>query len=68
MCNNPNFQLESKQLLQDKLSVISTSNNMFGRSIWDKLPDCIFGNFETALVKREQFETFKNHEGDLSPK
>ena len=48
MCNNPNFQLESKQLLQDELSVISTSNNMVGRSIWDKLPDCIFENFETA--------------------
>ena len=35
---------------------ISTSNHMFGRAIWDKLPVCIFENF------------FKNHEGDLSQK
>ena len=27
---------------------ISTSNHMFGRAIWDKLPKCIFENFEIA--------------------
>ena len=31
---------------------------MFGRSIWDKLPVCIFKNLEI----------FKNHEGDLFQK
>ena len=30
---------------------ISTSNHMFGRAIWDKLPECIFENFEIARVK-----------------
>ena len=32
---------------------ISTSNRMFGRTIWDKLPECIFENFEIGRVKRE---------------
>ena len=36
-------------------SSFCTSNHMFGRAIWDKLPWCIF-------------EKFKNHEGDLSQK
>ena len=34
----------------------STSNHIFGRAIWEKLPVCIFKNSEG----------FKNHEGDLS--
>ena len=25
---------------------------MFGRTIWDKLPECIFENFETVQVKK----------------
>ena len=32
---------------------------MFGRVIWDKLPECIFENFEIARVKQGQFQ---NHE------
>ena len=27
--------------------------------IWDKLPKCIFENFETPRVKREQFQKFQ---------
>ena len=26
---------------------------MFGRAIWDKLPECIFENFEIAQVKQQ---------------
>ena len=37
---------------------ISTSNHMFARAIWDKLPEVAF----------EYFEYAKNHEGDLFPK
>ena len=37
---------------------ISTSNQIFGRSIWDKLPKCIFGNFEIALVKQWAISQF----------
>ena len=33
---------------------------MFGRVIWDKLPECIFENFEIARVKRGQFQNFQN--------
>ena len=29
---------------------------MFGRAIWDKLPECIFVNFEIARVKLGQFQ------------
>ena len=31
---------------------------MFGKAIWDKLPECIFENFEVARVKRGQFQNF----------
>ena len=40
---------------------------MFRRAIWDKLPECIFENFEIARVKHN-FKIFKNHEGNLSRK
>ena len=40
-------------------SIINTSNHMYGRVIWDKLPDCIFENFDTARVKRGQFQNFQ---------
>ena len=29
---------------------------MFGKAIWDKLPACIFENFENARVERRQFQ------------
>ena len=29
---------------------------MFGLAIWDKVPECIFGNFENAGVKQGQFQ------------
>ena len=38
---------------------------MFGRAIWDKLPECILENFEMARVKCD-FKIFKNHDDDLS--
>ena len=44
---------------------ICTSNHMFGRAVWDKLPEWIFENFEIARVKRGQFQIFKNHEGNV---
>ena len=38
--------------------MISSSNHMFARAIWDKLPEWNESNLNT----------FKNHEGDLSQK
>ena len=32
---------------------------MFGSAIWDKLPQRIFENSETARVKRVQFQNFQ---------
>ena len=29
---------------------------MFERAIWDKLPECIFENFEITPVKQVQFQ------------
>ena len=37
---------------------ISTSNHMFGRAIWVKLPKWIFEIFGIAQVKRGQFQNF----------
>ena len=42
---------------------ISTSNHMFQRAIWGKLPQRIFENFEIARVKRGQFQYFQKSRG-----
>ena len=47
---------------------ISTSNHMLGRAIWDKLPKCIFENFEIARVKRGQFQIFQKSRRLFIPK
>ena len=31
---------------------------MFRRAIWDKLPECVFANFEIPRVKQGQFQSF----------
>ena len=36
---------------------------MFGRANWDKLPECIFENFEIARVKQGQFQNFQKSRG-----
>ena len=41
---------------------------MFGRAIWDKLPECIFEDFEIARVKREQFQNFSKITRVIYPK
>ena len=43
--------------------VSSTSNHMFGRAIWDKLPECIFESSEIARVKQGQFQHFQKSRG-----
>ena len=43
--------------------LISTSNHMFGRAIWDKLPERIFENFEIARVKGGKYQTFQKLRG-----
>ena len=48
--------------------LIRTSNHILGGTIWDKLLECIFENFQIARVKRGQFKFFKNHERNLSQK
>ena len=48
--------------------VISTSNHMFGRAIWDKLLECIFENFEITPVKQGQFQNFQKPQGRFIPK
>ena len=40
-------------------AIISTSNRMFGKAIWDKLSECILENVENARVKRRQFQNYK---------
>ena len=40
---------------------------MFGKPIWDKLPECIFENFEIES-NVGNFKILKNHDGDLSQK
>ena len=43
--------------------MIITSNHMFGRAICDKLPECIFENFEITRVKLGQFQNFYKSRG-----
>ena len=47
---------------------ISTSNHMFGRATWNKLPKCIFENSEISQVKRGQFQNIKKSRGWFIPK
>ena len=44
--------------------LISTSNHMSGRAIWNKLSGFIFENLEVARLKRGNFKIFKNHDGN----
>ena len=44
-------------------NLIHTSNHMFGRANWDKLPKWIFENFEIARLKRGQFQIFQKPRG-----
>ena len=39
---------------------------MLVRTIRNKLPKCIFENYEIALVNRRQFQSFKNYTSYLS--
>ena len=36
---------------------------MFVRTIWDKLPERMFENFEIARVKQRQFQNFQKSRG-----
>ena len=40
---------------------------MPGRAIWDRLPECIFGNSEIVRVKRGQFQNFQKSRGWFIP-
>ena len=55
-------------ILPLKSATVCTSKHMFGRAIWDKLPECIFENFEFAWVKRVQFQNFQKSRGWFIPK
>ena len=48
---------------QISLNLIPTSNHMFWRAIWDKLPEYIFENFKIARVKRGQFQNLQKTRG-----
>lgn len=41
---------------------------MVGRAIWDKLPGCIFKDFDMLDLNEGNLKIFKIHVGDLSPK
>ena len=47
--------------------MISTSNHMFQRVIWDKLPECISENFVIARLKQGQFQIFQKSWGFFIP-
>ena len=42
---------------------VCTSNHMFVREIWKKLPNYIFENFEIVQVKRGQYQNFQKSRG-----
>ena len=47
---------------------IITSNHMFERAVWDKLPQNIFEHFEIAQVKQGLFQNFQKLWGWFIPK
>ena len=36
--------------------VVSTGNHMFGRAIWDKLPECLFETWAISKFSKVMFE------------
>ena len=44
-------------------SNVGNFTHMLGRAIWDKLPECIFKNFEISPVKQGQFQNFQKLRG-----
>ena len=61
-------QFNYQSLITTSTEIISTSNHMFGRAIWDKLLQYNFEIFKIARVKRGQFQNFQNHVCDLFQK
>ena len=57
-------------LITDDLTFrhVLTSNHMFGKAILDKMPECIFENFEIFRAKRGQFQNFQKSRGWFIPK
>ena len=43
--------------------LLSTINHMIGRTIWEKLPECIFEKLKIARVKSKQFQNFQKSRG-----
>ena len=56
-------RIKSVNYTKKSYKSVSTSNHKFGKAIWDKLPECIFENFEIARVKRGQFQNFQKSRG-----
>ena len=54
--------------LWSRQGYICTSNHMFGKMIWGKLPECIYESFEIVRVERGQFQNFQKSRGWLIPK
>ena len=50
------------------LITIFTSNPMFQRAIWDKLPEYIFKILKLPEKNEGNYKIFKIHDGDLSTK
>lgn len=61
-------QLPTKFYFDIRNIEISTSIHMVGRTIWDKLPGCIFKDFDMLDLNEGNLKIFKIHVGDLSPK
>ena len=54
---------ELPRITRTATDLISTSNHMFGRATWNKLPKYIFEDFEVAQIKRGQFQSFQKSRG-----
>ena len=48
--------------------LISTTNHMFERTTWNKLPECIFDNFSKINFQISKFQSFQKSRGHLSRK
>ena len=63
-CIQGNYIVNNNSLLYIMaFRLISNNNHIFGRAIWNKLPKCIFQNFEISQVKQGQFQNFQKSGG-----
>ena len=65
-CERPGSSVQSsKSSIQHLCPECRNSSVLFGRTIWHRLPECIYVNFEITQVEQEQFQNLQKSWGSF---